>query len=184
MEFARNPAETTTFFDEKRTIKQGPSNNTITYRYLSEYSQSKRKLKIEINCREHFNVLGLKRQIFSVENDWLSKSAAVNTYEVEELLGSKLRALYQRKKGRDLFDLYYAFEKIPLNIGKIIKCYQKYMSFSVKSPPSQKQFLANIIEKNSDSIFTNDMDNLLRPEISYDIEKAFSWIKSELIPKI
>ena len=36
---------------------------------------------------------------------WFTGAAKVLTYDLDELLGTKLRALYQRKKGRDLFDL-------------------------------------------------------------------------------
>jgi len=64
----------------------------------------KMRLKIEINTREHFNVLGLKQIPYSVENSWFSGTCNLTGYELEELLGTKLRALYQRRKGRDLFD--------------------------------------------------------------------------------
>lgn len=63
------------------------------------------RLKVEINCFEHFNVLGLTKIPLKVENSWFTGEAELTTYHFEELLGTKLRALYQRKKGRDLFDL-------------------------------------------------------------------------------
>ncbi len=62
------------------------------------------RLKIEINTREHFNVLRLKKIACKVENSWFSGECMLTGYELEELLGTKLRALYQRRKGRDLFD--------------------------------------------------------------------------------
>ena len=64
------------------------------------------RIKIEINCFEHFNVMGLTKVPFKVENSWFTGEAALTTYQFEELMGTKLRALYQRKKGRDLFDLH------------------------------------------------------------------------------
>ena len=63
------------------------------------------RLKVEINCYEHFNELGLVQVPFSFNNRWVSGSCNITTYKLEELLGTKMRALYQRKKGRDLFDL-------------------------------------------------------------------------------
>jgi predicted nucleotidyltransferase component of viral defense system len=36
----------------------------------------------------------------------------VATYKIEELLGTKLSALYQKRRGRDLFDFYRANQKI------------------------------------------------------------------------
>ncbi|MGH2469017.1 MAG: nucleotidyl transferase AbiEii/AbiGii toxin family protein [Chloroflexota bacterium] len=40
-----------------------------------------------------------------MKSPWFTGSADVPTFALEELLGTKLRALYQRRKGRDLFDL-------------------------------------------------------------------------------
>lgn len=51
--------EVITFFEEDRVVKPKANNNTLLYRFNSEYSPDIRlKLKIEINCREHFNILG------------------------------------------------------------------------------------------------------------------------------
>ena len=70
------------------------------------------RLKIEINTREHFNVLGLKQIPYKVENSWFLGECMLTGYELEKLLGTKLRALYQRRKGRDLFDLYWALQQL------------------------------------------------------------------------
>lgn len=45
---------------------------------------------------------------FGVENPWFTGEAAIPTFSREEMLATKLRALLQRNKGRDLFDLDYA----------------------------------------------------------------------------
>jgi predicted nucleotidyltransferase component of viral defense system len=66
------------------------------------------KLKVEINSREHFAVHGFKHVPFSVLSRWFAGRCEVPTHGLDELLGTKLRALYQRKKGRDLFDLAYS----------------------------------------------------------------------------
>ena len=93
--------------------------------------------------------------------------------------------LYQRSKGRDLFDLDYSRLHMELDIEQIIKCFKAYMTFSTGNrPPSQKEFLMNIEEKEQDPNFTGDMEALLRTGIEYNQEKAFEWLKSELINKI
>jgi len=71
---------------------------------------------IDNNCFEHFNVLGLTKVPFRVENSWFTGEAELTTYHFEELLGTKLRALYQRKKGRDLFDLYIALQRKEVDV--------------------------------------------------------------------
>lgn len=88
----------------QRKLKEGRVN--LVYRFESEDNPpNKMRLKIEINSREHFTELGLVRVPFEVDNQWFRGQADVASFAVDELLGTKLRALYQRRKGRDLFDL-------------------------------------------------------------------------------
>jgi predicted nucleotidyltransferase component of viral defense system len=120
------------------------------YRLTSEAPPVQRlKLKIEINCREHFNILGWNYIPFEVNSDWFSGKCDITTYFLDELLGTKLGALYQRKKGRDLFDLFYASQHTDLNLDRIIHCYQKYMKFVVSKPPSLKEFVNKFKRKTS-----------------------------------
>jgi predicted nucleotidyltransferase component of viral defense system len=169
----------------KPKVKQKANNNTLIFRFESESTPViNLRLKIEINCREHFNVLGYKRVEHIIENTWVNGSCRIITYEAEEMLGTKLRALYQRKKGRDLFDLFHTLINLELDTSAIIKCYKKYMAFSVDKLPTRKQFLLNLEEKIEDPGFEGDMFSLLRPGIEYDQTKAYELIKTELIEKI
>jgi predicted nucleotidyltransferase component of viral defense system len=178
-------AERIDFFEEERVVKQRASNNTIVYRFTAEDSlQVRLRLKIEINCREHFTILGCNSIPYQVNNEWFSGQANITTCPLEELLGTKLRALYQRKKGRDLFDLYYADKHHRLDHDKIIHCYNAYMKFSVVRPPTQKEFILNLDQKQTSTEFSGDMEGLLRPEIVYDQDRAFQWIISKLICKL
>jgi len=173
------------FLGTKRVVKQKANNNTILYRFESEIAPViNMALKIEINCREHFNVLGLQAYPFKVENSWFNGECKLTTYQLEELLGTKLRALYQRKKGRDLFDLYWALTNHEIDIKNLLHCYKAYVVFSTGQPPTAKMFIANMDEKMKDKEFTNDIHVILRPGIDYDNEKAYGIVKSELLEKI
>lgn len=89
----------------KPNWKQGQGRFTLNYRFETEIEPIvSRKVKIEINTREHFSLLGYHSQEYAVNNAWFTGQAQVKTFSIEELLGTKFRALYQRKKGRDLFD--------------------------------------------------------------------------------
>ena len=91
----------------KPVVKQKTHNNTLIFRFNSEIPPIiPIRLKVEINTREHFNVLGLTKHKFSVNSQWFAGNCQTTTYYLEELLGTKMRALYQRRKGRDLFDLW------------------------------------------------------------------------------
>lgn len=176
--------EVITFFEEERRTEVRGHGAKALYRFTSEYEDIRLRLKLEINCKEHFNVLPWVEFPFEVESKWFIGSANIRTYNINELLGTKLRALYQRSKGRDLFDLDYSRLNMSLDTDKIIDCFNEYMKFSVGKPPSQKEFLLNIEEKENDPSFTGDMEALLRPEIKYDQDAAFEWLKNELINKI
>lgn len=171
------------FEEERRTDIRGHGAKAL-YRFNSEYEDIRLRLKLEINCKEHFNVLPWVEFPFEVKSEWFSGSAKIKTYDINELLGTKLRALYQRSKGRDLFDLDYSRLNLELDHELMLKCFNEYMAFSVGKPPCKKEFLLNMEEKENDPNFTGDMEALLRPEIEYNQEAAFEWLKNELIATI
>lgn len=128
----------------------------------------KLRLKVEANTREHFTTLGYTQLSFSVTSSWFKGECAIQTYQLEELLGTKLRALYQRRKGRDLYDLYNALTLVPeLDKRAILKSYNEYMKFSVDKPPTQKVFLRNMEAKMKDDQFIGDITGLIRPDQKY-----------------
>lgn len=176
--------EVITFFEEDRKTKVGGHGAKAWYNFQSEYEETPLKLKIEINGKEHFNVHDWVEFPFTVENGWFSGSTKIKTYSLNELLGTKLRAFYQRKKGRDLFDLDYARLNANINLDEIIEAFNKYMKFSTGHIPTGRQFELNIEEKESDPLFTGDMEALLRPEVEYNQEAAFEWLKGEVISRL
>jgi len=174
-----------TFFEEPRRTQVRGHGAKALYRFTSEYEEIRLRLKLEINCREHFNVLDWVNFPFEVESEWFSGKTEIKTYNINELLGTKLRALYQRSKGRDLFDLDYSRLNTELDLDQIIHSFKEYTSFATGNrPPSKKEFLMNIEQKEIDPNFTGDMEALLRPEISYNQVDAFEWLKNELIEKL
>lgn len=173
------------FLGTKRNIENSIHNNTATYKFETEIAPIiQMRLKIEINCREHFTVLGLQQVPFEVNNGWFSGKCMINTYHIEELLGTKLRALYQRRKGRDLFDLDLALSKLEINTDKLIQCYKEYINFSDGVNPTSKMMLANTNEKMQDDEFRNDIFTILRPGVEYDNDLAYKQISEKIISKI
>ena len=170
------------FLGTKRSVKQNTNNNTIVYRFESEISPVVNlRLKIEINCREHFSVLGLNEVSFETDSSWFNGRCSIVSYHLDELLGTKLRALYQRRKGRDLFDLWWAANNQNIDKKKLLRCYNEYMRFVAVKPPTSKQFLQNLDEKMTDHEFELDTSGLLRPGIKYDFTKAYKYIRDFLI---
>ena len=141
-------------------------------------------IKVEINCKEHFSILPLVKVPFKVENMWYKGEAELLTYQLDELIGTKLRALYQRRKGRDLFDLYQALTLADLNVENVLRAYNEYMDFVVESKPTYKQFMQNMTDKMQDPEFLGDTEGLLRYGQTFDPVRAFELVKTTFIDQL
>lgn len=168
------------------SVKPRRDGTQIICRFNSEFPPSIRlRLKVEANTREHFTVYGLEQIPFQVKSAWFTGNCRLTTYRIEELLGTKLRALYQRKKGRDLYDLHMALTRNPdMDLEAVLHSYREYMKFSVDIPPSQRAFMMNMEAKMHDSEFLGDTTALLRPDVPYDPQIAYELVKKELIERI
>lgn len=168
------------------SVKPKRDATQVLCRFDSESPASIRlRLKVEANTREHFTVHGLERFPFEIQSSWFDGSCHLTTYRLDELLGTKLRALYQRRKGRDLFDLYIALtQKTDLDVDALLHSYREYMNFSVANPPTQRKYLLNLEAKMQDSEFLGDTTALLRPDLSYDPQTAYELVKTTLIERI
>lgn len=141
------------------------------------------RLKVEINSREHFTVLGYKQIPFSVKSRWYTGSASIVSYGRDELLGTKLRALYQRKKGRDLFDLWYAAQTITINQEEMISCFLNYMEHD-NHKVSRAEFEMNLFEKLDDPRFLKDIAPLLTSKTLWNAKSAGIYVLEQLAPLI
>jgi predicted nucleotidyltransferase component of viral defense system len=94
-----------------------------------------------------------------------------------------LRALYQRRKGRDLFDLWYASNAKAFNSERVIHSFHHYMKSSHKRV-TNIQFMANILDKLTHNDFLRDTQSLILPEVNYDPTIAGKWCIENLISKI
>jgi predicted nucleotidyltransferase component of viral defense system len=163
----------------RRTLKEGRVN--LVYRFDSEdVPPLKLRLKVEINTREHFTELGVVNVPFRVDNPWFTGDANVSTYMLNELLGSKLRALYQRKKGRDLFDLWHALALHRIDPRVLVTCLQRYLA-EEGSSITRAQFEENLAAKRVDPDFRDDVWPLLRPGLTWDFEAAMNTVLDRLV---
>lgn len=174
--------EVLSFLGDKPVRKQKQHNNTLIYRFDSEGGIPLR-LKVEVNCREHHNIYGIQQVKHNIQSDWFTNEVLIPTYELAELLGTKMRALYQRRKGRDLFDMWFAMTQKKVDPNRIIEAWNFYMKEENNSV-TQKEFSENMGKKISDQDFLSDMKGLLRPDLSYDISNAYEFIKKELLERI
>ena len=179
--------EVLSFIDGKVTIDKGDVMTTMRCKFQSEIPPIvPLKLKVETNCREHLIELGWEKKKFSVYSSWYKDECEITTYKIEELLGTKLRALYQRRKGRDLYDLHRVLSSINVDKDAIIHCFKEYIKFSTGKIPSQLDIINNMDLKMKNPDFLGDITLLLRPEEieKYNQEQAYELIRKELIERI
>lgn len=163
-------------------VKQKKHNNTLLFRFKSEMGIPM-KLKVEMNCREHISVFGLKNVPFKVESDWFSGKANIVTYTTEELLGTKLRALYQRKKGRDLFDMWCGITQTDSAPAKIIEAFRAYLK-NEKRIITRKQFIQNMELKMKEKDFLDDMKWVLRLGVDFDPATAYAKVRETILENL
>ncbi len=143
------------------------------------------KLKVEINTREHENLLGLKPYPFAMDNDWYRGETEILSFAPEELCGTKLRALLQRRKNRDLFDLHHGLDQLPLDTDKLIACFEHYLALEGK-PISRAVAEQRMLEKLTRSL-TEDIAPLLPAGVRFnddDATLAFERVWRELIVRL
>ena len=169
------------FLGEPKT-KRKLHNNVMLFSFETTFVPAvELRIKIEINCKEHFTQQGFAPLPFSVENLWFSGGCEVLSYHLEELMGTKLRALYQRRKGRDLFDLAYTLDAADLSIADVMECYRRYMTSSDNHLPTASEFTANLKAKIADPAFRDDVLPMLRAEIDYDADDAYRKVSASFI---
>jgi predicted nucleotidyltransferase component of viral defense system len=168
--------------EPKRSFTEGRV--TLLYRFLSEDPEPlPLRLKIEINSREHPSVLGFESTELAIRSRWFSGSSRVSTYALDELLGTKLRALYQRRKGRDLFDLWWASEQAEIDLDRVVGCFSKYL-VADGLRVSRAELEANLAAKMKDRRFITDLQPLLAPGIEWEPVVAAEWLADEVAPRL
>ena len=110
-------------------------------------------IKVEINTFEGSPARPTVAKGFVVDSPWFRGSAEVPTFCAPELIATKVRALYQRRKGRDLFDLWLAVNHLGLDPVEIAACFDTYR------PDDWTAALAmdNLDQKLENSTFVSDL---------------------------
>lgn len=143
------------------------------------------KVKVEINTREHDSVLGIQQYPFAVKNGWYQANASIASFAPEELFGTKLRALLQRRKNRDLFDLHMGLQQLSMNPDTLLACFDHYLALEGK-PITRANAEQRMLEKLTRSL-TEDIAPLLPSGIHFhedDAVAAFESIWTTLIARI
>jgi len=120
-------------------------------------SGTRMRVKVEMNTFERSPAQPTVTRPLTVDSPWFRGSADIATFTLEELIATKIRALYQRRKGRDLFDMWLAIEHGGISPAGVAECFGPYR------PDRWTPALAldNLAAKVTDERFTTDLSALV-----------------------
>lgn len=122
--------------------------------------------KIEISHVERFPILPpLKKEIKTPDG-----LVNVLTYTLEELTSTKLRALLERFKGRDIYDLYFISQLNPdTTVVRKMFLYYFYRSKKVFNP---KVHYKAIIKRYESENYVDDVTDFVKPTVTFNLHEA------------
>jgi hypothetical protein len=91
---------------------------------------------------------------------------------MEELFGTKLRALLQRRKGRDLFDFHVGFDQLALDSTKVLAAFEHYVArdrTAISRANAEERMLGKLTRS-----LTEDIAPLLAPGTVYGETEALT----------
>ena len=136
------------------------------------------RVKFEINVREIQSHRDYVSVPYSVASAWWSGQAEVRSFSIEELMGTKLRALHQRRKGRDLLDLWIVLTTLAPDDEGIVAAFRHYMGSEAFT---YRQFAETLRGKLSNAGFRGDIDLLVaEPPEGYDVDAAADLVMERL----
>lgn len=157
--------------------------NARLFYYFPSVGNIPQRLKIEINTTEHFHINPLKLVKLQVNSSWVNEEAEILTYELDELMATKLCALYQRNKGRDLFDLWLVSNHELIDIKNIITIFEKFCK-KTGSHITRALFEQNLSQKYDRPDFRADIIPLLNPMVKWNFDDGFKMVMEKFVKRI
>jgi predicted nucleotidyltransferase component of viral defense system len=167
-------------------IAQTDSTTKLRFRTPAEDDSGDIRLKIEINTRERDAFDPPRTLHYAVDSPWYSGQADISSFSNEELLATKLRALLQRDKGRDLLDLFQSLETFHgLNIPRLVECFGLYLERD-GTPIRRAEAERRMLQKLAAPRFLADIRPLLSPDFidqfnEQEIRRAFLRVFTVII---
>jgi hypothetical protein len=144
------------------------------------------RLQVGVNTREHESLYGIKEYPFEIESTWYAAKTTIRSFEPEELFGTKLRALLQRRKSRDLFDLGEGLRQLRMDPEKLIACFRHCLDRQGLEIITRAVAEERMLDKLNRSL-TEDIAPLLPAGVNFGEEqalRAFERIWLEVISRM
>lgn len=136
------------------------------------------RAKLEANVAESVPYRDYIFIPYSVETDWWTGNAEIRTFELEDILATKVRALCQRRKGRDLFDLWIGLNQPDIDASDIAAALSHYMDGNAYSYP---ELASHLNTKIDDPDFAADLRGLVRSvPAGYGVPQALELVRTRV----
>jgi predicted nucleotidyltransferase component of viral defense system len=155
---------------------------TYHVRSIADPGGNPLEIVVEVNATERKPYKDIAQLPFELKLRNQTHQTMVYGFDINEMLGTKMRALFQRTRGRDLFDLYWALTKStePADPAGIIDAFQHYME-QEKSEAGRDDFIEAMNIKLADKGFMSDMNPLLRTGLTYNPKVAGEYVIKNLL---
>jgi predicted nucleotidyltransferase component of viral defense system len=143
------------------------------------------EVKVEANVSERSSHRPLVAIPFEFPFRGTAVKTLINGYDLHEMLGTKMRALFQRRRGRDLFDLYWSLQQAqpPPDPAMVIDSFLHYLR--AEGTAAERQEFIGILDAHlQDPGFRSDTDHLLRQGIDYDVRLAGRAVRRTLLDRL
>lgn len=172
------------WFKPSRVIRQ-------EYKYRPTMpGQPEGKVKIEVNCTECQPFYAVVDLPYEPPIEGLASPVTLRSYDLDEMIGTKMRALLQRDQGRDLFDLWWALTAPTpeaahrLDPQRAVAAFEDYMQRE-GTVVTFSEYTEELARKQKMPKFRSDMDTMLRTGVPpYDIDTAAKAIGEQLLALI
>lgn len=144
-------------------------------------------IEVETNVTERAPHLDLMYPSFGFTFRDQTLSTPLVSFHLNEMLATKMRALFQRRKGRDLFDLQAAISRGNpgvLSIDAVIAAFQHYMRAERTRVP-RSEFIEHLRACLRDRTgFCTDLKGLLRTGEDWDAHAAGTLIEQQVLARL
>jgi predicted nucleotidyltransferase component of viral defense system len=153
----------------------------VYFRAPFESSAVVMKVKVEMNTFERSPARSYERVRYDVSSAWFQGGADVATFALPELVATKIRALFQRSKGRDLFDLWLALTVLDVDPQEMLACFEPYRPDGMTAGRAEQNLRLKLVDAN----FRADLTPLVTEwPVGYDVDLAADLIVTALLSRL
>ncbi|HYH83556.1 MAG TPA: nucleotidyl transferase AbiEii/AbiGii toxin family protein [Longimicrobium sp.] len=158
------------------------------------------KLKIEVNVTEREPVFDLVKIPYAPPLEDRADPVLLVSYDVDEMLGTKMRALRQREHGRDLFDLAHAWHhctgtasagrsagdevpRVMITPSRVAHAFTEYMRRE-GTIATCDDYSDDLARKLTLARFRADLTDVLATDVAYDVDAAAAVLRDVFLPHL